>query len=215
MLRLKTFKMFALFVCLFSMAQLLNAESFNEDAIISLMQDGQLMRRKNHKVDSDDNDNKVNGNCKNRVKPLRLKDFEGAWVFTRETLGGLGGETSSTGTPSVGSAVIIDGQVVFDRNGHGVVNFASSAQYNGTPGDITNITASPGEATVTLTITDPVNGIGMFAVSDPLRVFEETADLVAIRSKSTGCVLKFIGHRTSVPTRARYVTRYIVERQLQ
>lgn len=211
MLRLKTFVMFALSVCLFSMNQILSAESFNEDAFISLTQDPQLMLRKQHRSGCDNRDNR---NCDRRIRPLRLRDFEGAWVFSRETVGGLGGVTS-TGTPSEGSAAILDGQAVFDRNGHGVVNFASAAVYNGTPGAILNITIPPGQATITITITDPVNGIGTLAVSDPLQGFD--ADLIAIRSKSTGRVIRFIGHRTSVPTGLGNdgVTHYIFERQFQ
>lgn len=215
-MRLKIFKIFALSFCLFATAQMLNAESFDKDAMISLMRDPQLMLRSKHqRGDRDDNDNRAKKNCKSKVKPLKLKDFEGAWVFRRETLGGLGGATS-TGTPSIGASVIIDGQVVFDRNGHGVVNFASSAEYDGVPGNVTNITIPPGDATVTLTITDPVNGIGTFNVSVPLIVFDETADLIAFRSKSNGCVIKFIGHRTSMPVGGAFsVTRYTIERQFQ
>jgi len=208
MLGFQKFKMIALCVCLFSMDRMLNAESFNNDGLISLMQDSQVMLRAHQR--SDDGGK---GDRKCKIEKFKLKDFEGAWVFRRETLGGLGGVTR-TGTASEGSSVTIDGQVVFDKKGNGVINFAALAVYNGTPGEFVFTTFPPGEASATLTITDPVNGIGTFTVSDSVHNFFDEADLLAIRSRSSGLVIKFIGHRTNIPLHDNdNVTHYVFERQ--
>jgi len=210
MLSFKKFRVIALCVCLFSMDRMLNAESFNDDAIKSSMENSQLMLRAQQR---NDEGGKESRKCK--IKKLKLKDFEGAWVLNRQTLGGLGGVTR-TGTPSEGSASIVDGQVVFDKHGNGIVNFASIAMYNGTPGDIINFTLPPGQASVTVTITDPVNGVGTFIFSDPVFNFFDTGDFLAIRSKSSRKVIEVRGHRTNIPPLDNdNVTHYVFERQYQ
>jgi len=210
MLSFKRFRLIALCVCLFSMDRMLTAEFSTRDPMISLMEDSQLMLRSQQR--SHDNGK---GHRKCKVKKLKLKDFEGAWIISRQSLGGLGGVTR-TGNASEGSSTIVDAQVVFDKRGNGFVNFASIAMYNGVPGDIITFTAPPGQSSVTVTITDPVNGVGTFIFSDPVFNFFDTADFIAIRSKSSGEVVKIIGHRTNIPPLDNdNVTRYVFERQHQ
>lgn len=145
--------------------------------------------------------------CCRGVRELTLKDFAGDWIFEVDTVGGVAGPTA------VGTSLTIDGQVTFNSLGIGIVNHAAGVLYSGVVGSVVQFNLTPGVATVTITITDPVFGVGTMLISDP--GFSETVDFVVIRSKTSGKVLKFEGHRTSVNAQTSAVGVYSFERQYQ
>ncbi len=140
-------------------------------------------------------------------KSLTLKDFAGAWTISADSIGGVAGPTA------VGHSATFDGQVTFDKNGNGTVNFLSGVEYAGTKGSINVITFSG--VTITLTITDPINGIGVLTVTDTTPPFNDTADIIVTRSLSTGQAIEIEGHGTGSDAETTFIVAYSLKRQYQ
>lgn len=146
--------------------------------------------------------------CKKSVKPLRLKDFAGDWIFAADSLGGVSGQST------LGTSQTVDGQVSFDRNGNGIVHFVSSVLYAGQPGQLIVLSGSD-DATITITITDPVHGVGTFLVNVPSLALSLTVNFVVVRSKDTGKALRFEGHSITALPITTHVDSFTFERQYE
>lgn len=138
-------------------------------------------------------------------KLLNLKDFAGAWTFGIDSLGGVAGPAA------LGSSFTIDGQVTFDTHGVGTVNFASGAQYSGDPGSFITFSATGG--IFTLTITDPIHGIGTMVFTTPGETV--TVDVIVTRDKRTGKAIGMEGHETTFDPTTDTLVRYSFSRQYQ
>lgn len=142
------------------------------------------------------------------MRPLQLSDFAGNWIFAADSLGGVSGQAT------LGTSQTVDGQVFFDSNGNGIVNFVSSALYAGNPGHLIVLSGSD-DATITLTITDPVHGVGTFFVNVPVFTLSLTVEFVVVRSKDTGKAIKFEGHSITELPITTHVDSFTFERQYQ
>lgn len=142
------------------------------------------------------------------VRPLQLCDFAGNWIFGANSLGGVTGEST------LGTSQTVDGQVFFDRNGNGIVNFVSSAIYAGIPGQLIVLSGSD-DATITITITDPVHGVGTFFVNVPALSLSLTVEFVAVRSKDTGKAIRLEGHSITALPITTHVASFTFERQYE
>lgn len=144
-----------------------------------------------------------------RIKPLKLADFAGEWTINQQSVGGLSG--------GIGASETADGQVSFDRNGNGTVNFLSLSRYTGIPGDVeVGTVVPPLQLVITITITDSVHGIGTLTITDPaVNSIVDTADFVAIRSKSDGKVRRLNGHATHTFADQKSIGTYSLERQYE
>jgi hypothetical protein len=146
--------------------------------------------------------------CENSVRPLQLNDFAGNWIFGADSLGGVSGGST------VGTSQTIDGQVFFDRHGNGIVNFVSSALYAGLPGHLIVLSGSD-DATITITITDPVHGVGTFFVNIPALPLSLTVNFVVVRSKKTGKAIRIEGHSITALPITTHVDSFTFERQYE
>jgi hypothetical protein len=144
-----------------------------------------------------------------RVGPLSPKDFAGEWILTANSTGGVSGPTA------IGASFTLHGQIHFDKNGNGRFNFASGSVYAGTPGQVFPINIGPGQATVQLQITDPINGIGSIVIAAPAIGYDETLSFIATRSKKDGLAIRIEGNRTSVDSTTFGVLSYTMRRQYQ
>lgn len=143
------------------------------------------------------------------IGSLTLSDFAGRWTFAFDSVGGVSTTTGS------GSSDILDGQVTFDNNGHGTINFLSSVGYGGTVGSVFQFAIPPGTGSLALAITDPVNGVVTvtLSVSFPHGMGTGTAEAVVIRSKECGKAIEMQGHLTSTDSDA--VATFNLFRQYQ
>lgn len=148
------------------------------------------------------------GKSSGKLKPLSVRDFEGEWAFSSRSVGGV------SGADRIGESIVIDGQASFNKRGEGKPNFASGAIYSGVVGSVETFTFDPVQATLKISITDAKHGVGSIAIKDPSLGISVSIDFIAIRSH-TGEVVRFEGHRTSVPADAASITSYVFVRQVQ
>jgi len=129
-------------------------------------------------------------------KQFKLRDFAGDWVFNGTTVGGVAGPSA------IGTSTVSIGQVHMGTQGTGTASFISGSIYAGVPGHITAFqrvsTPTTPAAEITIVLTDPVNGVGTLTINSTLLPpFFHTYDIIAIRSKKTGQVIKLISQQNN------------------
>ena len=139
------------------------------------------------------------------IKPIRLADFEGDWVISIDSIGGV------VGTGAVGVSATFDGQVTFDRKGNGEVHFLEGATFDGT----TTKFLDQSRFELHIRLSDPHRGTGVIEILDPPTQETFSVNFVAIRSRD-GKAIRLEGHESSAnPGNAPAVLSYTFERQIQ
>lgn len=142
-----------------------------------------------------------------KIKPLQLKDFEGAYLLSVDTIGGVFNTISTTN----GSSLTFDGQATIDKHGNVLVNFVSGAAYAGFPGHV-QLFQTSGD-TFKIVITNATFGTG--TVAGTFLGLPFTIDFVVIRSKEDGSVLSLQGHRTDPIPTANSISLFNLDKQYQ
>jgi hypothetical protein len=213
MLRLKTFEILAWSFALFAMPCMANEQTL--DVIPNLSVDEctieQNAERCSHSSFSGHHERgKLRNRChkrRNRIKPLKLADFAGDWVIGVDSVGGV------SGGATIGTSITIDGQFFFDQFGNGTANFFEGAIYAGTPGQVMFISASKFGNTITLSLTDPIHGIGTISFVIPSIDLIETVNFVTIRSKEDGSPIRLEGHPITASSTISRTASYTLRRQ--
>ncbi len=206
MLRVKTFEMIAWSFALFTMPCIASEQTLN---VTSNLVDESTIEQKVEKHGlSGFSGYRERDNRHSKIKSLKLADFAGAWVIGADSVGGV------SGAGTTGTSLTIDGQISFDEFGNGTAHFLAGASYAGTPGDVTFFRILAG-TTITLSLTDPIHGVGTVSIVNPSFGINETVNFVAIRSKKDGSPLILKGHPISVGSTISHVLSYTLERQFQ
>jgi hypothetical protein len=146
--------------------------------------------------------------CHKNSKKIKLKDFQGPWIFSFTSVGGL------AGLDTTGTAHAVDVLVSFDSHGLGVLDFGSASDYSGTPGDVTLAQLIPKSVTFIITLTDPENGIAEMMVDNSISGVKESFDIV-VNKKSKGQAILMGGHATQFNTLVTFADRFVGIRQHQ
>lgn len=111
--------------------------------------------------------------CNNEFK---LKEFEGDWILSSSSVGGLGINAG----PGISSAVLR--QVNFDKHGHGTENIVNRVFYlpDGTLQKFIGVNVE----SITLSLTNPAHGAGTITIKDSA-FFQGTSiyNFIATRNK--------------------------------
>lgn len=99
----------------------------------------------------------ANAHC-SILREFQLKEFEGDWILTSNSAGGVGVNTG----PGISSGVLR--QVTFDKNGIGTENYVTRMFYlaNGTLFKAVGLNVE----SITLVLTDPIHGAGSIIIQD-------------------------------------------------
>lgn len=210
----KTFKMSALSFTLSALCCIANVQGENT-APSSLADEYVMASHSDHDKDCDHKGRHRDKHSHRDIRPLRLNDFAGAFIFSIDSLGGIGAETPILHQPTVGTAQTFDGHITFDKKGNGVIDFGGGAIYGGSPGNVLAVDLA-GTA-ITITITDPVLGVGSLHITNPTLIIpvDDMVDFVTVRSKDTGKVVRLEGHRSSFTSIESSIFSYTIERAHQ
>jgi hypothetical protein len=148
--------------------------------------------------------------CDERVaRRFKVKDFEGNWVFTVVSIGGVTGENT------IGHSTTSDGQASINKCGIGVLNHYEGVTYAGVPGEIFHFSSTPGVPSLVIELTDPLIGVGSITITDPEIGVVEVVDFVAVRERKTGKVIRLEGHGVSTFPITQDISTYVLIRQDQ
>ena len=144
-------------------------------------------------------------------RPLELSDFEGQWVVSAQSVGGL------SGPDKIGNALSITGQMTVDRHGKGIINYGVITKYQGTPGETEN-SIKDKLYDLEIEILDAKKGVAILRfdgpLPDPIVKSISTYFSVVNRSKKTGKVLEVTGQRINrEPATETYLLSMKMNRQ--